>query len=106
MMQSLKMRWVVWVWKHTPNCAEMSRLSSRSLEQPLNWKTRLKMGLHFVICTWCKRYQKHLRFLHRHAPQLEARLELHALRGLSTEAKTRIKIRLFNEATPNSGRTV
>ena len=26
---------VIWVWKHTPSCAEMSRLTSRALEQPL-----------------------------------------------------------------------
>ena len=40
---SLKTRWIVLVWNHTPNCAEMSRLASRSLEQPLSVHTRLKL---------------------------------------------------------------
>ena len=45
---SLKTHFVVWVWNHTPRCAEMSRLTSRSLEQPLAVKTRLKMRLHWI----------------------------------------------------------
>ncbi len=51
---SLKTHFVVWVWNHTPTCAEMSRLTSRALEQPLTFKTRAKMRLHFVICAWCR----------------------------------------------------
>src|SRR5439155_10509944 len=27
-LNSFKARWVVWVWRHTPNCADMSRLAS------------------------------------------------------------------------------
>ncbi len=100
MPASLKMRFVTWVWNHTPNCAEMSRLSSRALDQPLGWKLRLKMRLHFVICCWCKRYQQQLGFLHRQAPQLAARLDIVAPRGLSPEAKRRIKSRLVGEPFP------
>ena len=68
---SLKTRWVAWVWNHTPNCAEMSRLASRSLEQPLSMRTWLKMGPHFDE-------------LSDHLPA----------RTLSTEARRRIMQRL------------
>jgi hypothetical protein len=47
-----KTKFVVWVWNHTPTCAEMSRLTSRALEHPLTFKARAKMRLHFVICAW------------------------------------------------------
>ncbi|MEO8429651.1 MAG: zf-HC2 domain-containing protein [Verrucomicrobiota bacterium] len=93
-MQSLKQRWIVWVWNHTPTCAEMSRLASQSLERPLSLKMRLKMWLHFLICVWCERYQKHLKFLHRAAPQFGEQVEAASSRGLSVEAKQRIKARL------------
>jgi hypothetical protein len=33
--RSLKKRFVVWIWNHTPNCAQMSRLASQSFEEPL-----------------------------------------------------------------------
>jgi hypothetical protein len=88
--ESLKTRWVVWVWNHTPNCAEMSRLASQSWDHPLPWSTRFRMRLHYLICVWCKRYFKQLQFLH----EAEGHFEEHAgnlpSRGLSTEARQRI----------------
>jgi len=94
---SLKTKFVVWVWNHTPTCAEMSRLTSRALEQPLTLKMRMKMRLHFVICAWCRRYFEQINFLHQSAPRLG--LELGELPGhsMSTEAKQRIKERIKTE---------
>lgn len=90
----LKTKLVIWVWNHTPTCAEMSRLTSRSLEQPLTIGMRLKMRLHFVICAWCRRYFEQINFLHESAPRLG--LELWELpgRGMPAEAKQRITRRL------------
>ena len=89
---SLKTSLVVWVWNHTPTCAEMSRLASRALEQPLTIRTRLTIRLHFVICEWCQRYFDQISFLHHHARCLELG-ELPG-RGMSAEAKQRILQRI------------
>ena len=88
---SLKTKFVVWVWNHTPSCAEMSRLTSRALDQPLTLKLRLKMRLHFVICAWCRRYFEQINFLHNSAPKLGLQLGELPGRGLSPDAKSRIK---------------
>ena len=93
-LMSLKMRWVVWVWNHTPNCAEMSRLASRSLDQPLSLRLWLKMRLHYIICSWCKRYFKQLTFLHEAAPHFQRHAGNLLSRGLSAEARQRILQRL------------
>jgi len=93
-LRPLKTRWVVWVWNHTPNCAEMSRLASRSLEQPLSVHTRLKMQLHYLICAWCKRYFTQLRFLHEAAPHFDEHAGTLPARSLSVEARRRIMQRL------------
>lgn len=93
-VESLKKRWVAWVWNHTPNCAEMSRMASQSFEKPLPLRTRFNMGLHYLICVWCKRYWKHLKFLNAAAPRLDAPANGPAARGLSAEAKRRIVQRL------------
>ena len=93
-LDSLKTRWIVWVWSHTPNCAEMSRLASRSLEQPLSMRTWLKMRLHYLICAWCKRYFMQLRFLHEAAPHFDEHAGTLPVRSLSVEAKRRIMQRL------------
>jgi hypothetical protein len=94
LVEAVKTRWIVWVWNHTPNCAEMSRLASVSFEQPVSVKVRLKMRLHYLICVWCQRYSKHLKFLHRAAPQLQDQLDSVTSGNLSDEAKQRMKKRL------------
>jgi hypothetical protein len=93
-LEFLKLRFISWVWEHTPNCADMSRLASRSLEQSLPLSTRLRMRLHYLICDWCKRYLKHLRFLHKAAPHFEEHAGVLPSRGLSAEARQRILQRL------------
>jgi DNA mismatch repair ATPase MutS len=96
---SLKTKFLVWVWNHTPICAEMSRLTSRALEQPLTLKMRIKMRLHFVICAWCRRYFEQINFLSKTAPRLSFRLEELPGRGLSAEAKERIKTQVRKNLT-------
>jgi hypothetical protein len=98
---SIKERWEVWVWQHTPHCTEILRLASQSLEQPLSLRTRLKMRLHFLICVWCERYDKQLKFLHRACSHASRRDETLPGRGLSAEARQRILQRLINADKKN-----
>jgi hypothetical protein len=86
----VKTRWVGWVWNHTPNCAEMSKLASQSLDRQLSWNLRLKMRLHYLICCWCKRYRKQLQFLRQAAPRLDQQFAAFSSRGLSLDARQRI----------------
>lgn len=90
LIASLKNHFVVWLWNHTPSCAEMSRLTSRALEKPLTIKARLKMRLHFVICAWCRRYFEQINLLHHAAPRLQLELGELPVRGMSAAAKQRI----------------
>jgi hypothetical protein len=80
----------VGIWQHTPHCTEILRLASRSLEQPLSFRTRLKMRLHFLICVWCKRYDKQLKFLHRAGSHADHQAETLSGRGLSAAARQRL----------------
>lgn len=91
---AIKARWEVWVWQHTPHCTEILRLASQSLEQPLSFRTRVKMRLHFLICVWCERYDKQLKFLHRACSHSSHQDETLPGRGLSVEARQRIVHRL------------
>jgi len=85
---------VKWIWEHTPNCAEMSRLASQSLERPHPLRIWMKMKLHYVMCIWCKRYLKHVKFLHAAAPHLDEHTKFLPQRTLSAAAKQRIVQRL------------
>lgn len=93
-MDSLKERWVVWIWRHTPHCREIARLASRSFEQPLSFSMKLKLRLHFLICAWCHRYDQQLKFLHHAGSQAGRHDDDLPGRGLSPEARQRMVQRL------------
>jgi hypothetical protein len=62
----LSARIVQFICAVTPKCTEVTSLLSEGMDQSLPWWTRVKLRLHFLMCTYCKRYGEHLRFL-RHA---------------------------------------
>jgi len=91
--------WVRWVWTHTPTCKEMTHLVSRDCDGPLPGTFRLRMRLHFMICTWCRRYSEQIAFL-RHVTLRFAEGPALPAQGLTQEAKWRIAQRLQSaEAT-------
>lgn len=49
-----------------PACRDVSRLQSQALDQSIAWPERLGLGLHRLVCRWCRRYGKQIRIL-RHA---------------------------------------
>lgn len=72
-----------------PNCREMSRYASRSLDSPLPFAHRLGFGLHLLLCRFCRRYRRQLLWLRRMAPKpLDADPKAPAL---SAEARLRLK---------------
>ena len=83
LIESLKMRWVVLVWNHTPNCAEMSRLASLSFEQ-----TPITSGQLFQI-----RGRKRLEMQGLHGvPQSIAHGRRNAIRGVPTQIEVKLAI--------------
>lgn len=90
LLANIQTRAVIWVWNHSPNCAEMSRLASRDFENPVSQMTRLKMWMHCLICVWCKRYRAQLQFMHRAAPRLTHKFDANCRHALSPAARERI----------------
>ena len=80
-----------------PNCREASRLQSEALDHPLSLPQRLGLRLHLLICKWCRRYAKQIRFLRQavreHPDEVNGPPQ-----GLSREARERLKRSLHNES--------
>src|SRR5438046_3113312 len=77
-----------------PSCRDASRLQSQALDTRLSFPKRIGLSLHLLVCKWCRRYGKQIRFLkcavHEHSENLSEAVP----QKLSAEARERIKQRL------------
>jgi hypothetical protein len=80
----------------SPNCKEAIRLQSDALDRPLSRVQRLGLRIHLMLCVWCSRYGKQIKFLrvaaqhcdHEHEPALppeaKERIRAQVKRALET----------------------
>lgn len=78
----------------SPSCKQAARLQSAALDGKLPFRQRLGLRIHLMLCKWCRRYGKQIRFLQtatrEHADDEQALPQ----KTLSPEARARIKQRL------------
>lgn len=76
-----------------PGCETVSRTSSHSLDRPLTLKERLDLYLHFLVCSFCRRYHRQLVLMQKLASQVGSEDQSSEHQGpcLSPEAQERIK---------------
>src|SRR5262245_48523846 len=82
----------------SPNCRQAARLQSAALDRKLPILQRVGLRLHLLLCAWCRRYGKQLRFLRDAAHEHPDEMVEVAPRELSDEARERIKRNLRAEA--------
>jgi len=49
-------RAILLIARYTPDCHNMTRLVSQSMDHRLPFSTWARMKLHYMICVWCERY--------------------------------------------------
>ena len=82
----------------SPNCREASRLQSEALDHALSPMQQLGLRLHLVLCKWCRRYGKQLRFLRGAAHEHQDQVADAAPQTLSPTARERLKRALRDQA--------
>jgi hypothetical protein len=78
----------------TLNCREASRAQSEAMDGPLPPTKRTGLWLHLLLCKWCRRYGRQIRFLRQAAHEHEEQFTGSAAQGLGGDARERIKRRL------------
>jgi phytoene/squalene synthetase len=80
-------------------CTRASRLISESLDRRLTRAERFGLGMHKLLCRFCKRYEQHVRALRAALEQLgqEPDRAGASLPSISPEALERIRRRLRDE---------
>lgn len=59
----LKLEATFWLGRRLPTCQQVLPILSESLERRLTLRERVTLRLHFLICVYCIRYLKQLRFM-------------------------------------------
>lgn len=75
----------------SPTCREASRMQSEAVDRPLSWPERIGLRLHLLLCRWCRRYGKHIRFLRQAVHDHPEALADATPRRLSPGARERLK---------------
>jgi predicted anti-sigma-YlaC factor YlaD len=78
-------------------CHDMTRLISQDQDGDLPWTTRWRMNLHFLLCTWCRRYRRQLALLRRAFGRLPENESAQPNETLPADAKARLKQKLRTE---------
>ena len=82
----------------SPSCREASRLQSEALDHALSPLQRLGLRLHLVLCKWCRRYGRQLRFLRGAAHEQQDKVAEAESQTLSPDARERLKQSLRDQA--------
>ena len=80
---------VKFIGKHTPNCREMVRILSKSMDEPMPLMIRIKKRIHFLICCWCQRYEEQLHYIRETAKKFPEHADEASDVPVSNEAKER-----------------
>lgn len=100
-VESLKLRWIMWVWNLSPNCKAATRLQSEAFDHKLSFRQRLGLRIHLVLCKWCRRYGKQITFIHNAAQSHPDEMAESAPQQLSDEARERIRQKLHSNMGQN-----
>jgi hypothetical protein len=80
-----------------PNCKQVARLLSQSMEARLPWHQRLGVRFHLLYCVWCRRYASQIQFLSKATKGLATGEEDSSpAQKLSPEAKEQMRQRVQN----------
>lgn len=79
------------VWRITPHCREVVRLTSEGRDHPLPLGARFRLGLHRRFCVWCARYAWQLDLLHEASHRFPEHIAETGGPALDPDAKARMK---------------
>jgi hypothetical protein len=87
----------------SPNCKEASRLQAEALNRELPFSKRVGLRVHLLLCGWCRRYGRNIRFLRGTVEHPTEHGECNHSPEFTAEAKERLKQKLTNHQKDESG---
>ena len=82
------------ICRFTPTCPEVVRILSLGMEKELPLATRIKLRVHYLMCSFCKRYMKQLKYIRQVSREFPDKIGEVSDASLSADAKEQIKAAL------------
>ncbi|HEU5312256.1 MAG TPA: hypothetical protein VFU08_00420 [Candidatus Udaeobacter sp.] len=87
----LQLQIVLLICRFTPTCPEVIRILSLGMDKDLPLITRIKLRIHYLMCSFCERYAKQLKYMRTVAREFPKKIGEISDAKLPTEAKERLK---------------
>jgi hypothetical protein len=85
---------VLLICRFTPTCPEVIRILSLGMDKDLPFITRIKLRIHYLMCSFCERYSRQLKYIRRVAHEFPDKIGEISDAKLPTDAKERLKAAL------------
>jgi hypothetical protein len=90
----LQLQLVLLICRFTPTCPEVVRILSLGMDKELSIFMRLKLRVHFLMCSFCERYMKQLKYIRTVAREFPDKIGEVSNAKLPDAARTRMKTAL------------
>jgi len=96
----IQLQIVLLICRFTPTCPEVVRILSLGMEKQLSLMMRIKLRIHYLMCSFCERYMKQLKYICQVSHEFPVKIGETSDAKLSTEAKEHLKEALRQEKSP------
>ena len=90
----LQLQIVLLICRFTPTCPEVVRILSLGMDKQLPLMMRVKLRIHYLMCSFCQRYAKQLKYMRTVAREFPEKIGEVSDASLSVDAKERMKAAL------------
>src|ERR1700757_2720869 len=90
----LQLQIVLLICRFTPTCPEVVRILSLGMDKQLSLMMRMKLRIHYLMCSFCERYMKQLKYIRQVSREFPDKIGELSDAKLSNEAKQRLKAAL------------
>ena len=90
----LQLQIVLLICRFTPSCPEVVRILSLGMEKQLSLMMRIKLRIHYLMCSFCERYMKQLKYIRQVSREFPNKIGEISKESLPSNAKDRIKAAL------------
>ena len=90
----LQLQIVLFICRFTPTCPEVVRILSLGMDRELPLRTRIKLRVHYQMCSFCEHYAKQLKYMRAVAREFPEKIGEADDATLPAEIKERMKQQL------------